>query len=88
MENGQMAGLPVSVTNQLDIKVGTPNKGRIIVGDFSEMVIGTWGSVDILTNQYAEGPYSRGAIQVRILTTVDMIPRRAEAFTVIEDLSI
>jgi HK97 family phage major capsid protein len=80
--------LPVAVTNQLEAKSGTPDKGRIIVGDFSEMIIGTWGAVDILTNQYAEGPYSRGAIQVRILTTMDMVPRRANAFAVIDDLSL
>ena len=88
MENGQMAGLPVAVTNQLAKKTGAPDKGRIIVGDFSEMVIGTWGSVDILTNQFAEGPYSRGAVQVRILTTVDMVPRRENAFSIIEDLAL
>lgn len=88
LENGQMAGLPVASTNQLDAKAGTPAKGRIIVGDFSEMVIGTWGSVDILANQFAEGPYSRGAVQVRILTTLDMTPRRENAFAIIEDLAL
>ena len=88
MENGQMAGLPVASTNQLAEKAGAPAKGRIIVGDFSEMVIGTWGSVDILANQFAEGPYSRGAVQVRILTTLDMIPRRENAFAVIDDITL
>jgi HK97 family phage major capsid protein len=88
LENGQMAGLPVASTNQLAEKAGSPAKGRIIVGDFSEMVIGTWGSVDILANQFAEGPYSRGAVQVRILTTLDMIPRRENAFAVIDDITL
>ena len=88
LENGQMAGLPVASTNQLAEKAGAPAKGRIIVGDFSEMVIGTWGSVDILANQFAEGPYSRGAVQVRILTTLDMIPRRENAFAVIDDITL
>lgn len=88
LEGGQLAGLPVAVTRQLDKKAGTPAKGRIIVGDFSEMIVGTWGSVDILTNQFAEGPYSRGAVQVRILTTMDMVPRREDAFTVIDDITL
>ena len=88
LENGQMANLPVYSTNQLDAKAGSPNKGRIIVGDFSEMVVGTWGSVDVLANPYAEGPYSRGAVQVRILTTMDMVPRRENAFAIIEDLAL
>ena len=88
MENGKLAGLPVAVTKQLDKKAGTPAKGRMILGDFSEMIIGTWGSVDILANPYAEGPYSRGAVQVRILTTMDMVPRRSEAFALIEDIGL
>jgi|SRR3990167_1234016 len=88
LDNGQLAGVPVAVTNQLVKKAGAPATGRIIVGDFSEMIVGTWGSVDILTNQYAAGPYSRGAIQVRILTTCDMVPRREDAFTVIDDVTL
>lgn len=86
LEGGQLAGLPVAVTRQLDKKAGATATGRMIVGDFSEMIVGTWGSVDILTNQFAEGPYSRGAVQVRILTTMDMVPRREDAFTTIEDI--
>lgn len=88
MENGQLASLPVNVTKQLDKKTGAPATGRILLGDFSEMIIGTWGSVDVLTNQYAEGPFSRGAIQVRILTTLDMVVRRPKAFVSIDDIAL
>ena len=88
LEDGQMAGLPVASTNQLTAKTGVPDTGRIIVGNFSEMVIGTWGSLDILANKFAEGPYSRGAVQIRILTTLDMVPRRENAFAVIDDIAL
>ena len=88
LDNGQLAGVPVAVTNQLAEKAGSPATGRMILGDFSEMIVGTWGSVDILTNQFAEGPYSRGAVQVRILTTMDMVPRREDAFTIIDDIAL
>ncbi len=88
MEGGKLADIPVAVTNQIVKKAGAPATGRIIAGDFTEMFIGTWGSVDVLTNQYAEGPYSRGAVQVRILTTCDMIPRREDAFVVIDDVAL
>lgn len=88
LDNGQLAGVPVAVTNQLAEKAGAPAKGRMILGDFSEMFVGTWGSVDVVTNPFAEGPFSRGAVQVRILTTCDMVPRREDAFTVIEDITI
>ncbi|WP_027995407.1 phage major capsid protein [Simplicispira psychrophila] len=88
LDGGQLAGVPVAVTNQLAKKAGTPAKGRMILGDFSEMFLGTWGSLDVVTNLYAEGPFSRGAVQVRILTTLDMVPRREDAFVVIDDLAI
>ncbi|MGV8921343.1 MAG: phage major capsid protein [Pseudomonas sp.] len=88
MEAGQLAGLPVAVTNQLDAKAGSPAKGRIIVGDFREMVIGTWGSLDVLANPYGAAAYARGGVQVRILTTMDMVPRRGNAFAVIDDLAL
>lgn len=88
LENGQLAGVPVAVTNQLAKKAGTPATGRMILGDFSEMIVGTWGSVDVVTNPFAEGPFSRGAVQVRILTTCDMVPRREDAFTVIDDVTL
>ena len=85
LQDGQLAGLPVAVTNQVG-KNGTT--GQIILGDFSEMIVGQWGGIDVLANQYAEGPYSRGAVQVRILTTLDMIPRRPEAFTIVNDVTL
>ena len=88
LEAGNLAGIPVAVTQQIEKKAGTPAKGRMILGDFSEMFVGTWGAVDILANQFAEGPYSRGAVQIRILTTMDMVPRREDAFVVVDDIAI
>ena len=87
-DKGNLAGVPVAVTNQMTEKAGSPPKGRMIVGDFTEMIVGTWGSVDVVTNPFAEGPFSRGAVQVRILTTCDMVPRREDAFIVIDDLAL
>jgi hypothetical protein len=37
MQNGRVAGLPAYVTNQLDAKTGSPDKGRVLAGDFSQM---------------------------------------------------
>lgn len=88
LEAGNLAGIPVAVTQQIEKKAGTPATGRMILGDFSEVFVGTWGAVDILANQFAEGPYSRGAVQIRILTTMDMVPRREDAFVVVDDIAI
>lgn len=85
MENGSMAGVPVAVTQQLDN--ADTDAGRVIVGDFSELLIGTWGAVDILANPYGAA-YARGGVQIRILTTMDAVVRRPEAFAVIDDVAI
>lgn len=87
MEGGNMAGIPVAVTQQLENKTGTPTTGRIILGDFSELLIGTWGAVDVLANPYGAA-YARGGVQIRILTTMDAAVRRSEAFTVIDDVAL
>lgn len=88
LDGGQLAGVPVNVTKQLAKKTGSPATGRLLIGDFSELLVGTWGSVDVVTNQWAEGPFSRGAIQVRILTTMDMVARRPKAFLSIDDIAL
>lgn len=88
MENGQLAGIPVAISKHLSNKAGAPATGRMILGNFAEMLIGTWGSVDVVANPYAEGPFSRGAVQVRIITTLDMVPRRAEAFAIVDDIAL
>ncbi len=90
MENGQLAGIPVAVTQQLDNVIDSNDDvvaGRVLVGDFSELLIGTWGAVDILANPYGAA-YARGGVQIRILTTMDAAVRRPEAFAVIDDVAI
>lgn len=87
-DNGRVAGIPLVVSKHLQNKSGTPDTGRMILGDFSEMLIGTWGGVDVLANPYESTAYARGGVKVRIMTTMNMIPRRAEAFSVIDDLAI
>lgn len=87
MQGGQMAGLPVTVSNQIAAKSGTPDTGRVILGDFSEMLIGTWGAVEVVANPWGAA-FERGGVQVRILTTLDMVPRRESAFVIVDDVTL
>ncbi|WP_292935528.1 phage major capsid protein [Noviherbaspirillum sp.] len=87
MENGQLANIPVAISKHLANKAGAPATGRMILGDFSEMVIGTWGGIEVLANPYGTA-YERGGVQIRILTTLDMIPRREEAFAIVDDIAL
>ncbi|AVP57101.1 phage major capsid protein [Pulveribacter suum] len=88
LEGGTLAGLPVAVTNQVPGKGTSPVKGQIVLGDFSEMFVGVWDSVQILVNPYAEGPYKRGGVMVRALMTADVAVRRPEAFVVASDVAL
>ena len=88
LQNGRIAELPAYITNQLDTKAGTPDKGRVIAGDFSQIVIGEWGVTEILANPYATGYYEAGAVQLRIMHTMDAVVRHPKAFVVADDMTI
>lgn len=88
MQGGRINDTAAYVTNQLDAKAGSPAKGRVLVGEFSQLVIGEWGSAEILANPYAAGYYEKGAIQLRIMATMDMVIRNPKAFVLAEDLGL
>lgn len=88
MQAGRVAGLPAYVTNQLDAKTGTPNTGRLIAGDFSQLVIGEWGATEVLANPYAAGYYEKGDVQLRIMHTMDAVVRHPKAFVVADDMGL
>ena len=88
LQNGRVAELPAYITNQLDAKAGSPATGRVIAGDFSQIVIGEWGVTEILANPYATGYYEKGDVQLRIMHTMDAVVRHPKAFVVAEDMTI
>ncbi|MBB1471823.1 phage major capsid protein [Luteimonas sp. MC1782] len=53
-----------------------------ILGDWSQVLLGQWGAVEILVNPYAETPYRRGGVLVRAMSTVDVAIRHEQAFVV------
>ena len=84
LENGQMAGLPAAVSNVVPLKA---TKGQVILGDFSELFVGVWDSVQILVNPYESAAYARGGVKVRAMMTADCAVRRPEAFVVASDVA-
>lgn len=88
LEGGKVADLPAYFSNQVAEKTGTPNTGRLIAGDWSQVMLGIWSEVDLLVNPYAETPYSKGNVLVRAMSTVDIAVRHPQAFVVAEDLAI
>lgn len=88
MESGRMADLPAYATNQLEDKGTTTKTGRVIAGDFSQIVIAEWGAAEILANPYAPGYYEKGDIQLRIMHTLDAAARHPQAFVVADDIAL
>ena len=84
---GRLGELPVHVTNQVPNTGGATPKNIAILGDWSQVMLGVWSEADLLVNPYAEGPYKRGAVLIRIMATVDIAMRHPEAFVVASDLA-
>lgn len=59
----------------------------VIYGNWSDLIICFWSELDVLVNPYAEGPYSRGNIQVRTALTADVAVRHPESFAAIKDIA-
>ena len=72
---GQVGELPFNVSANMPVD-------KLILGDFSQVLLGVWSEIDILVNPYAEPAYSRGGIQVRAMATCDVAVRHPKAFLV------
>ena len=88
MEGGAMADLPVYFSNQVAEKAGTPNTGKLIAGDWSQVMLGIWSEVDLLVNPFDSTAYARGGVLVRAMATCDIAVRHPNAFVFAEDIAI
>lgn len=84
LEGGRMADRALSVTRSLE---GDSNGQPIILGDFSQILLGIWSELDVLVNPFAEPAYSRGGVQVRAMATVGTACRHEKAFVIANDLA-
>jgi HK97 family phage major capsid protein len=85
LENGRMANLPVNSTKQVPLAAG---KGQLILGDFSQVLLGIWSELDILVNPYESTAYARGGVMVRAMATCDILIRHPEAFVLANDIVV
>lgn len=53
-------------------------------GDWSELLIGEWGVLEILPNPYGAA-YQQGGIELRALQSIDVAPRHPVSFAVMSD---
>ena len=86
---GEVNGYPVARSNQCrsNLTKGTAHSicSEIYFGDFSNVIIGEWGVLELLVNPYDDAAFSVGGLLVRILQSVDIGIRHPEAFAVMSD---
>jgi HK97 family phage major capsid protein len=88
-EGGRLADLPLNSTKQVPLNLTpTPDTGRLILGDFSQVMLGIWSELDILVNPYDSTAYARGGVLVRAMATCDLAIRHPEAFVVADDVAV
>ena len=87
-QDGRIADLPAYFSNQVPEKSGSPNTGRLIAGDWSQVLLGIWSEIDLLVNPFESTAFTKGNVQVRAMSTVDVAVRHANAFVVADDLTI
>lgn len=75
---GQIGDLPAASSNAAPADTA-------ILGDWSQILLGQWGAVELLINPFAEVPYRRGGVLVRAFSTVDVAIRHERAFVVAQD---
>ena len=75
---GRIGDLPAASSNAAPADTA-------ILGDWSQVLLGQWGAVEILVNPFAEAPYRRGGVLVRAFSTVDVAVRHEQAFVVAQD---
>lgn len=85
---GGINGYPVMRSNQVPsnlTKGSGSSLSALIFGNFSELVIGMWGALEILPNPYGSG-YTAGSVDIRAMQTCDIAVKHAASFAAISDI--
>ena len=82
--NGYRAGVSTQITNA-GIKGTGTGLSSAIFGNFSDLLYGQWGGVEMLVNPYTYS--STGLVQIDAWTFFDTQVRRAESFAILTDIA-
>jgi HK97 family phage major capsid protein len=82
-------GYPIFRTNQVSNTFTKGTSGAVcsgaVFGNWSDLIIGEWGVLEILPNPYGAG-FNNGSIDIRTLQSVDINVRHPLSFGVISDI--
>lgn len=81
--NGYRAEVSNQVPSDLDKGTSVGVCSAIIFGNWSDLIVGEWGALDVLVDPYTGG--TSGTVRVRVLQDVDIAVRHAESFSAMKD---
>lgn len=73
---GVLSGYPL-------VQTGILPSGLLLLGDFSNLIVGYWSAVEIVVNEFAQDAFMKGNVLVRAIVTMDVQVRHKSAFTVL-----
>jgi HK97 family phage major capsid protein len=83
MMNGYRAAVTNQVSNTLTKGTSTGNCSAIIFGNFSDLIIGMWGGLDLTVDPYTFS--TSGTIRIVAMQDVDIAVRNAASFAAMLD---
>lgn len=82
-------GYPLAITNQVpsNLTKGTSNGvcSAVIFGNWSDLLIGEWGTLEIVPNPYDSTAYKAGAVLIRAMQSIDIGVRHGASFAIMKD---
>lgn len=77
----QLDGLPFVASTLVPDNLGAgTNEVALLIGDFSDLLVGTWSDIEILANPYRDADYKKGRISLRATAAMDSVIRRNVSF--------
>jgi HK97 family phage major capsid protein/HK97 family phage prohead protease len=96
LNSAMVAGTPGALNNYDVVRTNQVPKNKtkgtgtnlssMLFGDFSQLLMGEWGTLEILPNPYGS-LYASGGIEYRALFTMDVAIRQPTAFSAITDIT-
>ncbi len=85
MVNGYRAAASQQVPRNLSKGSSNNILSAAIFGNWADLLVGEWGILEILPNQFGS-LYKSGGVEIRALQTVDVQLRRPQSFCVVSDI--
>ena len=82
----RLAGRRLMVSNNVPsnlTKGSGSNLSAAIYGRFSDLLIGQWSGIELMTDPYSD--FAKGSVGVRALSTIDIAVRHPESFSLVKD---